>query len=338
MPGRTTGGRMRSALSALAASVLFATLAGCGALGGSDAPPEGGTGGGAGGLEQTSLQVGVLPIVDVAALHRANTAGYFQQEGLTVELIQIQGGAVAVPQLVSGDLDMTWSNWTALFQAQAQGVGDFKLINAGYEAGPNTFLIMTPPGSAIRTPQDLAGKRIAVNTFRNIVELTARSALVTNGVDPNGVQFVDIPFPDMIPALQNGQIDAAVLLEPFITQAATGFGAVSVLDAASGPTDGIPIAGVGVTAGFAEENPNTVAAFQRALDKAQADLADRSVVEETLPTYSSITADTASLLNLGTWPTSLDATRLQRVADLMREFGVLTEPLDVAPMIQQSGG
>lgn len=326
--------RIRQMIALTGAATVLATLAGCGALGGSDAEPEQGAPSESG-LEQTAVQVGVLPIVDVAAIQRAQNEGYFEAEGLAVELIPIQGGAVAVPQLISGDLDMTWTNYTAVFQAQAQGIGEFRLV-PGYDAGPSTFVIMTGPDSPIRTPQDLADKRIAVNTFRNVVELTARSALETNGVESDTVTFVDIPFPDMIPALQNGQIDAAVLLEPFITQASTGFGAISVLDAASGPTEGLPIAGVGMTRQFAEQNPNTVAAFQRALDKAQAEMADRSIVESTLPIYSQITPETAALLNLGTWPTTLDAVRLQRVADLMREFGVLTEPLDVAPMILPS--
>lgn len=335
-PARAAGGRLRALLSTFSAAALVA-VTGCSALGGSDAPPDPAASASTNGLEQTSLQVGVLPIVDVAALHRAQNAGYFAAEGLTVELVPIQGGAVAIPQLVQGDLDMTFTNWPSLLLAQSQSVSDFRLVNAGYDAAENTFLVVTKPDSPVKSPQDLAGKRVAVNTFKNVVELVARSALQTNGVDSNTVQFVDIPFPDMIPALQNGQIDAAVMVEPFITQAATSLGAVSVLDAASGPTGGIPIGGVAATAEFAQKNPNTVKAFQRALDKAQAEMADRSIVEQTLPTYSKINAETAALLNLGTWPTGLDATRLQRVADLMREFGVLTEPLDVAPLILPSG-
>jgi NitT/TauT family transport system substrate-binding protein len=321
--------RVRVRLTALALG-LCAAIAGCTSAGDADgavAPSRAL-------VEQAALRVGVLPIVDAAPLQRAQSAGYFADEGLTVELVPVQGGAVAVPQLVSGELDLTFSNWPSLLLAQANGEGDFRFVSAGYNAAPNTFLVMTAPGSSVRRPEDLAGKRIAINTFKGIVELISRSALQTIGVDANAVQFVSMPFPDMLPALERNEIDAAVMVEPFITQAATEFGAISVLDAASGPTDGIPLAGVATTAEFVQQKPHTVAAVQRALDRAQADLSDRSVVEQTLPTYSSITTETAVLLNLGTWPTTLDATRLQRVADLMREFGVLTAPLDVRPLIQ----
>ena len=184
--------------------------------------------------EHPHLRLGVLPIVDDAHLIRAQAAGYFAAEGLTVELVTVQGGAAALPRLLTGDLDLTFTNYVSALLGQAQGKGPFRFVDGGYQAGPNTLLIMTKPGSAIRSPRDLAGKKIAVNTLRNIVELTARSALETAGVDPGSVTFVEVPFPDMAAALQSGKVDAAFTVEPFSTQAALAFGAVSALDAGSG--------------------------------------------------------------------------------------------------------
>jgi len=283
--------------------------------------------------EHPHLRLGVLPIVDDAHLIRAQAAGYFAAEGLTVELVTVQGGAAALPRLLTGDLDLTFTNYVSALLGQAQGKGPFRFVDGGYQAGPNTLLIMTKPGSAIRSPRDLTGKRIAVNTLRNIVELTARSALDTAGVDPGSVTFVEVPFPDMAAALQSGKVDAAFTVEPFSTQAALAFGAVSALDAGSGATAGIPIGGVATTARFATENPRTMAAFRRAVARAQGDMADRSVVEQILPTYTKITPDTAALIALGTWPATLDGVRLQRDVDLMRQYGVLTADVDVGSML-----
>lgn len=327
---RRPRGRLRSALTALGAAALITVVAGCGALGGSSAQPQ--NGGGGGGLEHPNLKVGVLPIVDVAAIQRAQTAGYFKNEGLNVELATVQSGAVAMPQLIAGDLDMTWTNWTSVIQAQFNKVGDLRALNATYQAAPNSFLILTRPENNIRTPQDLAGKKIAINAKGSITELIAKSALQTNGVDPNSATYVEVNFPDMPQALATHQVDATVVLEPFLTAEETA-GAVTVLDAASGPTSEIPIAGIATTAKFVQDNPNTVAAFQRAVSKAQADVADRSVVEQTLPTYTKITPETAPLLNLGTWPATIDSTRLQRVADLMTQFGMIPSSFDVKPLL-----
>lgn len=283
--------------------------------------------------EKAQIRLGVLPIADDAHLQRAQLAGYFAAEGLAVELVPIQGGANALPRLGTGDLDMTFTNYVSVLLAQSQKAGDFRIIDGGYVAGQNTILVMTRPGSAIRSPRDLERKRIAVNTLHNIIELNTRSALETNGVDPASVTFVPVPFPAMAAALADGQVDAATMVEPFITQSAQAFGAVSVLDAAAGPTASLPIGGVAVSADYAARNPNTVAAFQRAVEHARADLADRSVLESTLPTYTGISPDTAALIALGTWPPALDRTRLQRVADLMRQYGVLTGDVDTGAMI-----
>jgi NitT/TauT family transport system substrate-binding protein len=316
--------RLLAAAPVAVAAVLAACSAGPSPVGADSAP------------EQPHLRLGVLPIVDDAHLLRAQAAGYFAAEGLTVDLITVQGGAAALPRLTGGDLDLTFTNYVSVLLAQAQG-GDFRFVDGGYEAGRNTLLIMTKPGSAVRSPQDLAGRKIAVNTRRNIVELTARSALETAGVDPATVTFVEVPFPDMAATLRDDKVAAAYMVEPFITQAALSFGAVSALDAGSGATEGIPIGGVAVTAAFAAKNLRTVAAFRRAVARAQADMTDRSVVEKTLPTYTKINPDTAALIALGSWPAALDRVRLQRDVDLMRQYGVLTTDLDAGRMVLPPG-
>lgn len=310
------------------ATTLVAALLACSAPGDprADGPSSGAP-------EQVDLRLGVLPIVDVAHLQHAQAAGYFAAEGLTVELITVQGGSAALPRLRSGDLDLAFTNYVSALLAQSRGEGDYRFVDGGYDAADNTLMIMTMPGSAVRAPRDLAGTRIAINTAGNIIELTARSALESAGVEPDTVRFVEMPFPDMAEALRSGEVDAAFMVEPFITESALSFGAVGVLDAASGPTDSIPLGGVAVTARFAETSPRTVAAFRRAVARSQAEMADRGVVEKTLPTYTEISPDTAALISLGTWPAALDRVRLQRDVDLMRQYGVLSRDVDAGRLV-----
>lgn len=332
-PARRPRGRLRSRLTALGAATLLAALAGCSALGGSDAPEASNPGGT--GLEKPSIKIGVLPIADSVAIPRAQAAGYFTEEGLTVEIVPQPSGAAAMTPLLAGELDIIYNNWPTVLGATANGAGEFKIVYPGAGAGRNNFVLVTLPNSPVKTPQDLVGKRVAINTLRSINEVLLRSSLQTNGVDPNGVNLVDLAFPDMLPALQNNQVDAAVMVEPFITGASKAVGAVSVLDVAAGPTADIPTSGGMTTAGWADENPNTLAAVQRALAKATADLSNRATVEETLPTYTRIDAPTASLISLPNYLTSLDATRLQRMSDLMQQFQILPADVDVAPLLDK---
>jgi len=322
--------RARRRLTALGAAVALLLLGACSVVTASgSAPPAA--------LELSTLRVGVLPIVDTAAVQRAQSAGYFAAEGLTVTLLPVLGGASAIPQLVAGELDLSWSSWTAVVLAQQQGLGRFRVLDAGYSAAPNSFQLVTHPGTGITTPRQLVGRVVAVNTFNSITELMGRSALHDAGVDPAHVEFVEWPFPDMIEALRTRQIDAAVLPEPFLTQAAAQLGAVSVLDAASGRAADLPIAGLTATTEFANRNPRTLAAFQRAVARAQSEMTDRAIVEETLAGYARIDLPTAARLNLGSWPTRVEPAQLQRLVNLMQEFGMLTTRYDVEPLFAPTG-
>ncbi|SDM64596.1 ABC transporter substrate-binding protein [Allokutzneria albata] len=312
-PGRLT-------LGMVSTLVLLGAISGCGLLSGTTHSPENSTGR----VEKSTVTVGLMPIIDVAPVHIALKKGYFAEEGLTIESRNIQGGAAGIPGLASGDLDFSIGNWVSFFLAQSKGI-DLKLVSDGYQARQRMFMIMTVPGSSVRVPADLAGKKVALNTMANITELTARSTLDAYGVDPKTVVFKEFPYPDMHAQLARKSIDAALMIEPFITHAERVIGAVPVVDTAAGPTQDIPIAGYATNAKFARENPKTVAAFQRALQKGQADANRRGEVEAVLPGYARIDPQTASLVHFGSYPMSLEQSRLQRVVELMKIYGMLSQ-------------
>ena len=80
--------------------------------------------------------------------------------------------------------------------------------------------------------------------------------------------------------------------------------------------------------------PKTAAAFQRAIQKAQQlATSDRKKVEEVLPAYAKVDAQTAAVLSLPNFPTSLNPTRLQRLPDLMLKDGLLKSKIDMKSVI-----
>jgi NitT/TauT family transport system substrate-binding protein len=285
------------------------------------------------GLEKTTIKVGALPIPDPVSLYIANAKGFFKEEGLTVQPTTITGGAVAVPMIQSGQLDISQTNYVSTFLAVSQGK-KIKLVADMYQAGPNTFNIMVPGDSPIKTVADLKGKTILVNNLKNVAQLAVTTQLKVAGLTEKDVKFVEKPFPDMGNAIKAGQADAGWITEPFITanQSANGFRKLA--DTMTGQTEDFPIAGWMASEEWAQKYPKTLAAFQRAIAKAQ-QLAssDRKEIEAMLPTYTKIDAKTASVITLGTYPTALNENRLQKVADLMLEYGYLTSPIDVKSVI-----
>src|SRR5690606_10046274 len=128
------------------------TLTGCG--GGDETASSTAS---AGGLEKTTIKVGVLPIPDPVALFIANKKGFFKEEGLTVEPVIITGGAAAIPQIKNSSLDIAQTNYVSTFAAVERGE-KIKLVADMYQAGENTFNIMVPNDSDIKTVADLKGK------------------------------------------------------------------------------------------------------------------------------------------------------------------------------------
>src|SRR5919108_4002243 len=210
---------LRARLITFAAAVVFVAAA-CGPTGGTASPGPGSaspspaaTGESpspsvAGGSPETStVRLGLLPLADVAPVYIAIEDGLFEDEGLTVEVEIVQGGAAAIPALVSGDLDVTFGNYVSFFLASSQEV-DLRIIAEQNRATEGFSRIMTLPDSGIADPAGLVGKRLAVNTLANVAEITSRAQIKDAGADPDAVEYVEIPFPDMIATLERGDVDA----------------------------------------------------------------------------------------------------------------------------------
>jgi NitT/TauT family transport system substrate-binding protein len=283
--------------------------------------------------EVATINLGLLPLADVAPVHLGIAEGFFEDEGLEVQVQVVQGGAAAIPALVSGDLDITFGNYVSFFLASSQGV-DLRIIAEQNRATPGFSSIMTLPDSGIASPTDLEEKRLAVNTLSNVAEITSRAQIKDAGGDPDAVEYVEIPFPDMIATLERGDVDAIFAVEPFATLAKGQLQAVEVANPYGGRLDGFPVAGFQSTTEFAEQNPNTIAAFQRALVAAsQAAADDPETVVEILPTYTTLTPELASSIAQPQYISEIDVAELQKVVDLMVEFNLLDSPLDVNALI-----
>jgi NitT/TauT family transport system substrate-binding protein len=287
----------------------------------------------AGPPEMATIQLGLLPLADVAPVYIGIKEGYFEDEGLTIEIVPVQGGAAAIPALVNGDLDITFGNYVSFFLASNAGI-DLRIIADQNHATPGFSSIMTLPDSGIAAPADLVGKKLSVNTLSNVAEITSRAQIKDAGADPGAVEYTEIPFPEMIAALEQGSVDAIFAVEPFATLAKQQLQAVEVVNPYGGRLEGFPVAGFQATTEFAEANPNTIAAFQRAMVKASALAADdpESVVA-ILPTYTTLTPELAGTIAQPLYVSEIDIDAFKTVVDLMVEFGVLDSAPDVSGLV-----
>jgi NitT/TauT family transport system substrate-binding protein len=198
---------------------------------------------------------------------------------------------------------------------------------------PNSRAIMVPSGSPVKTLVQLRGKTVAVNAIGNAASMLVESALAIHGVPPASVHLVAIGFPDEAAALEAHQVDAAWMAEPFITQGEVRYGLQELYDTNNGATASFAIDGYVSTQAWARQYPRTAAAFVRAITQGQR-LADTSkpALEAAMVRFLGVTPRIAAVMTPDSYPTGVSRVRMQRVADLMLEFGLLKHPFDVAAM------
>ncbi|MDP9982192.1 NitT/TauT family transport system substrate-binding protein [Pseudarthrobacter oxydans] len=208
-----------------AASVLG--LSACGS--GSPSSTGGGAATGGGDSSLTKVSVGVIPIVDCAPIYLGDKQGFFKEEGLQLDIQTATGGAAIVPGIVSGSFDFAFSNLISVMVAKDKGL-DLKFVANGAsttgEIGKDIGGVVVPAGSSIQSAKDLAGKTVSVNNLSNIGDTTIKSVIEKDGGDPNSVKFVEVAFPDAPAALANKQVEAAWILEPFLSKAVAEGGKV----------------------------------------------------------------------------------------------------------------
>ncbi len=202
---------MRTRIVAVLAA-LSVVLTACGSSGGTE---EGG---------DRAVRVGALPIVPTAAVQLGIDKGFFRERGLDLTLEMSQGGAAMLPAVVAGELDFAIGQPLPLLIANGQGL-DVRIVS-GYAAskpdGDDINGVFSAEGSGIERAADLAGKKVAVNTVNAAGDVTIREAVRRDGGDANSVRFVELPFPDMPAALENGNVDAVWVPEPFLTAVKQG--------------------------------------------------------------------------------------------------------------------
>jgi NitT/TauT family transport system substrate-binding protein len=314
--------------------VLTLLAAGCGSSSGSSHAGSG-SGGTASGPELKDITVGTLDIPDGAALFIAIKNGYFKREGLTATPQIVQSSETSNEDMAAGTMDFSLCNYVSSFIADENGL-PLRFTADALQAAPNVFDILVPKNSPIKTVADLKGKKIGAPTAKGAVgNLAIDQLLKEHGIPSSQVTTVPIAFPNMEEALGTGQVNAIWVTAPFITQIEKTLGATRLVDSMTGPLTGLSVAGWCTTQAFAQKDPKTVAAFTAAIQHGQqiAGANDDAAVRQILPTYTKISAQIAASMTLGVYPTSLSATRMQHVADLLYQIGFLPKKLNAASLI-----
>lgn len=333
----------RHALPWMCALAALLALGGC-----SKSKPEGASGDGkasgsagsagpsAGAAGPTKITVAAIAIVDVAPLYLARAKGFFAEHGLDVAIQNTQGGAEAVPGVVSGQYQIAFSNVISLLLGSAKGL-PLKIIAAGNfsTSKPEDFGgIVVPAGSPIKTMKDLEGKTLSVNQINNIGGVTVRAAMRKAGGDPDKIKLIEVRFPEMPAALGQKRVDAAWIVEPFLTVARSQ--GATVLDWNFADTSpNLMIAAYFTTRDYATSHADVVQRFTAGINQGLSYAAAHpDEARAILLTYTKIDKAIADKLNLPVWTPEINRASIDMLADLVVQDKLVPSKPDVDALLR----
>jgi NitT/TauT family transport system substrate-binding protein len=285
---------------------------------------------------QEKIRLGLLPFSESLAAVIADKQGFFKEEGIEVEVTKFDSGAIAVPVLQSGRMDIVFSNTIATLQAVEHGL-DAVVIAPGAvvrSSAPDTTTALIVLDGPIDSVKDLEGKRIAVNVINSSAWLHAVADLEKHGVDRTKVRFAEVPFPQMNDPLLAGQLDAVVQVQPFST-ALLATGKAKILSWPYVETaPNTDITQYIALRSWVEKNHALAVRFARALAKgakfAETDEAVTRDINQEFTRINPALKDKVLLPRLGT---AIDLKEMNHTMEMMQKYGLLKTPVDLSSHI-----
>lgn len=324
----------RGLAAALAAGTLV--LAGCGSgspTGSEESASEAGSSPAAADSgELTSISVGTIAIASSTELRYGVAEGIFEDHGLDVELVEGQGGAALLPAVQNGSMQFAVGNPMSVLTAADQGLP--MRVVSGYSwsspEGDDINAVIARKDSGIAGFEDLEGQTVSVNAVHTLGDLSIMESTAMAGGDPSEINFNEMPFPDMLAQLEQGNVDAVWLPEPFMGRALGDPENVAVGYPNQEVMDGMPLTIAFTSEAIAEESPEIVTAFQEALTESTERAAeDEEGVRAMLPEFLKMDEQTAQTILLEPAHTDLPVEKMQTIYDLMLKYGMAENPLDV---------
>jgi NitT/TauT family transport system substrate-binding protein len=325
--------RQRGGAAAALAAVALAVAA-CGGDDGGGGSASTATGTGTGDAPApATVTVGTLPTANAAPMYLGMKKGFFRAEGLTVKPQVGEGGGSLIAALNSNAVQFAFVGVIPMVTAVSKDV-PIKVVAASDAAGatPQTDwqVTMVSKSSPIRDVSDLEGKTIGVNALRGVAEVMIKNSVEKQGVDPDSLKLLEIPFPDMPAALAQKQVDAVLATEPFLSAIlADGGRQVDAPFVAAEPkvANGVYVASERYIASDGDVVDRFARAMSRSVDYAAA---HEQEVRDIIPTYTQIPAAAAAKIRLPTFSAEIDRDSIQLNGELAKRYGVIEEvpPMD----------
>ncbi|WP_404287493.1 ABC transporter substrate-binding protein [Glutamicibacter arilaitensis] len=279
-----------------------------------------------------SITIAVPPNAHALGPATALQEGFFEEAGLDVSLEHIQSGAEGAALLAGGDAQFAIFSIDNAINSVVEGHNNIltvPLAQQGPERSdePHGFgPIIVEAGGDIESLQDLEGQRIGTSVLGGEAYLNAYQVLEDEGVDVSTIEWIQIPGPQQVSAVLQGQVAAAVTAEPNVSIGMLD-GTIEPLINGDGVLPNAPAFALASDRTWAEENADLVRSVQNAVLEANTLLnSDRELAETSISEYMDLEDEVVSMMKMPRYSEEpLTAEDLQAVADRLVEFDILAQ-------------
>lgn len=243
---------MKKVLSLILSLVLLGGLVGCG----DNAQTSGKT---------DTLRIGFFPNITHAQALVGKSNGEFEKafEGQNVEWTPFNAGPDEIESFLASQLDIGFIGPGPAINGHTVSNGEIQIIAGATDAGA---ILVARKGLNLKSVKDLKDKKVAIPQYGNTQDITLRGLLKENGLKDTArggtVEIVQAKNPDIKVLLDDGQIDAALVPEPWGSILIKEAGAEMVLDANETWRNGEYTIGLVIARKeFVENNPELVEKF-----------------------------------------------------------------------------
>jgi len=147
----------------------------------------------------------------------AESLGEFKKAGVEVEVVQFKGGSESLKAVMGGSADVASGYFDHCVNLAAKGQHLQAFVV--YDRFPGFSLVVSPKHtSEIKSVKDLANKKVGVSAPGSSTDFFLKYILSKNSVDPNSVGVIGVGLgATAVAAMEQGQIDAAIMLDPAVT-------------------------------------------------------------------------------------------------------------------------
>jgi NitT/TauT family transport system substrate-binding protein len=286
---------------------------------------------------QYTLRIGLLRTLDDLPYFVMRQNGFDTRNGLHWVETAVQGGRAAIEAMAAGTIDVAPNVGNVpLLAAAAQGIIPGKAVAVAAAAfvdpdHPGTGILVGP---SVRTWKDLEGQHIGVNSPVSISAAGLRGRLRQEGV--GAYTLVELAFTNMGLAVSGGNIAAAAMVEPWLTQSLLrGDGRLFGWVVGGPPFERIPYTSTVVNAEFRRNNPEAVKAFLRAYLQAVRWIHDNpQKVPSILAKWLELSPEVSRTVRVWRWPPDArtDLALLESMQPVLIQSGLLDKVIPVGPL------